>query len=833
MTSTATAMSSYLVQPDLRTPPPEDKYDIAQIPFSFALDPFQQHAISAIQQEHNVLVCAKTGSGKTLVGEYQIHYSLAKGKRIFYTTPIKSLSNQKFHDLAEQYPGASVGIMTGDIKFRPDAQIIVMTTEILRNLLYKRGTQTENLGLTASLSLTELDAVIFDECHYINDPDRGKVWEETMILLPADVKLIMLSATLDRPEHFADWLGELKQRPIHLIQTQYRIVPLTHTLYHDGHLQTILDPAEAFNDRVYSDWIRARTQTAKAHDRFQETVRNARLQGQEGAVAGKVHTADFTHTLNELVGFLNTRASLPALFFVLSRAKCEEYARRVSHDLLTSSETAAVTNIIGFHLSRYKSLETMPQFHLISDLLKRGIAFHHSGLLPLLKEIVEILFTKGLVRLLFATETFAVGLNMPTKTVVFTGLMKYDDRAEGMRLLRTDEYIQMAGRAGRRGKDTEGLVIYHPDRTPVSVSELRQIMKGNRQPVQSRMDFHYDFLLKTMQTGSLRWLNLMKQTYWFRQRQEHMRELREEFRTTESAIVTLESQVSADAFREIEVRKMLEQRIKQSVNQAKREAQRELGQWDNKHMGAKWATATRLYPEYHTAKTQVETIHKDLETLEACDQQLQPVIAFLRRAEFITMDDALPTEELSATNLTHRGILATEVNEGHPIMMPELFLQGSASNLLGDDLVALLAAFMEGEDKPNEATRQPSISTLRVSADARNALYALNDIAVRYMTLEDEICPTLSSPDYWKLSLFWIEPILRWIGGDHMAVICQEYGIFEGNFTRTILKMNNLLDEWSSLATFCQRPEQIESIVEIKSRLVRDIVLPDSLYLRI
>ncbi len=278
---------------------------------------------------------------------------------------------------------------------------------------------------------------------------------------------------------------------------------------------------------------------------------------------------------------------------------------------------------------------------------------------------------------------------------------------------------------------------------------------------------------------------------------------------------------------------MLEQRIKQSVNQAKREAQRELGQWDNRHMGAKWATATRLYPEYHTAKTQIETIHKDLETLEACDQQLQPVIAFLRRAEFITIDDDLPTEELSATNLTRRGILATEVNEGHPILMPELFLQGSASALLGDDLVALLAAFMEGEDKPNEATRQPSISGLRISADARNALYALNDIAVRYMTLEDEICPTLSSPDYWKLSLFWIEPILRWIGGDHMAIICQEYGIFEGNFTRAILKMNNLLDEWSSLATFCQRPEQIESIVEIKSRLVRDIVLPDSLYLRI
>ena len=186
---------SFLHTPDLSKKPEV----LPPHPYSFPLDPFQEHAICAIAKDENVLVCAKTGSGKTLVGEYQIYHSLQKGKRVFYTTPIKSLSNQKFNDLKHLFPEASVGIMTGDIKFCPDAQIVIMTTEILRNLLYKKGTTTEHLGLTASISMENLDAVIFDECHYINDKDRGKVWEETMILLPPSINLVMLSATLNHP----------------------------------------------------------------------------------------------------------------------------------------------------------------------------------------------------------------------------------------------------------------------------------------------------------------------------------------------------------------------------------------------------------------------------------------------------------------------------------------------------------------------------------------------------------------------------------------------------------------------------------------------------------
>ena len=199
--------------------------------FKYPLDTFQQHAVAAISRDENVLVTAKTGSGKTFVGEYQIAHSLAKGGRVFYTTPIKSLSNQKFHDLKGEFPGASVGIMTGDMKFCPDAQIVIMTTEILRNLLFKQGSSTQALGITANLSLDGLDAVVFDECHYINDRDRGAVWEETMILLPREVGLVLLSATIESPELFAGWLGELKKKPIHLISTQFRVVPLQHAVY--------------------------------------------------------------------------------------------------------------------------------------------------------------------------------------------------------------------------------------------------------------------------------------------------------------------------------------------------------------------------------------------------------------------------------------------------------------------------------------------------------------------------------------------------------------------------------------------------------------------------
>lgn len=316
-------------------------------PFTFALDTFQQYACAAIAADENVLVTAKTGSGKTLVGEFQIHHSLAKGKRVYYTTPIKSLSNQKFHDLKQTFP--SVGIVTGDIQFCPQADVVIMTTEILRNLLFKRGGPTEGVGLTAGLSIDDVDAVVFDEVHYINDPERGKVWEECLLLLPPRIRLVLLSATLDQPERLGRWLGDLKQVPLHLISTSYRLVPLVHCVQRGEFRATVMDAGGTFFGDAYQRWLQDRAEAQSKADKHKEAVR---ARDGDAISRGDARVHSFLHQMNAMVRRLQSQNLLPGLFFVLSRRKCEEYAAKVEDTLIDSSDAAAIQNIVRFHLHR-------------------------------------------------------------------------------------------------------------------------------------------------------------------------------------------------------------------------------------------------------------------------------------------------------------------------------------------------------------------------------------------------------------------------------------------------------------------------------------------------
>jgi len=811
--------TEYLIQPDLTKP----VTDLPSSPFSFPLDPFQQYALKAIHQNHNVLICAKTGSGKTLVGEAAIYKVLASGGRIFYTAPIKALSNQKFSDFTKQFPDATVGLMTGDIRFQPDAQIVIMTTEVFLNLLLKKGSKTEGLGLTASLSITGVQAVIFDECHYINDRGRGKVWEQAFMNVPKSIQLVLLSATLANPEIFASWLGNLKEVPCHLIQTQYRIVPLTHAVLDpitDALIVTQTPGVEVYQDKAYRDWLQTRKDILDGHRKFQDKVHNKVISGEKGPVEGKVRMKAFPHQLNHTLGLLQTRNQLPALFFVFSRKGCEVLANQVTLDFLDSSETAAANHIIDFHLHKFKSLESLPQFHALKSLLLKGIAFHHSGLLPLLKEIVEILFLKGLIKVLFATETFAVGLNMPTKTVVFTGLSKYDDENNGMRLLRTDEYIQMAGRAGRRGKDTEGLVIYLPERDPVSVYELQQIMKGSREPVVSRMDFHYDFLLKTLNANGPTWLQQMEKSYWFHQRSRvKVQNARE--------ILILKSQVET-------MNSLLTEEVKALIKQ-KTELEAQLKSVKHKQQGKIRAEidALPLRPTDLANYQTVTNFHRDLQELEAYQVSLENhsatikgPVTFLRAAGYLKESEAAP-ELLTQEDLTLKGLLATEINEGNPILMTELFMSKKAHDLSGPELATLLSFFLEDFDK-NESY---VLDTLGIPPKVKEAALSLNDESYRLGELEGK-CGATKSETAWFLSLQWSELVYRWITEEtHIAILCSEYNTFEGNVVRGILKLVNLLDEWLSMATYCNEASQIEKITALKPLLMRDIVMPNSLYL--
>ena len=781
--------------------------------YPYKLDPFQTHAIAAIDQGHNVLVTAKTGSGKTLVGEYSIAHCLKKGQRVFYTTPIKSLSNQKFYDLKQMYPGiGQVGIMTGDIKFCPDASIVIMTTEILRNLLYKQGTATQHIGLTASLSIDNLGAVIFDECHYINDKDRGKIWEETMILLPHSVSLILLSATLDSPHYFAEWLGHLRNRPCALIETQYRVVPLIHNVLSGKTSHVLMDAKENFYPKVYKDWLVSREKRVKDSEDYKASVHKAREGGHQGRVEGKVKVTSFIHQLNETVELLHEKELLPALVFVFSRKDCEKYAEKIEHQLLDSSDSCLADRIFEFHLRHHKkSLETMAQYNSLKRQIIRGIAFHHSGIVPVLKEVLEILFSKGLIKLLFCTETFAVGINMPTKTVLFLGLTKYDTDCEGQRLLRTDEYIQMAGRAGRRGKDTVGHVYYLPEREPPSVEEIQKIMKGGKPRVQSRMEFGYDFLLKTFHSGNLKWKSLVEKSYWYRQWEQNQESIRKEIELLTKKLN--ESTLTQQDRIELENKKEIETTIKTTQNAKRRDAQKLLETWKNTHVGPKWSKAEELY------KTDSQTMKEKKELENIYTTNMNYTNAIERRIKFLET-----IEFLSDTTLTSKGIAATEFNEGHPILCTELAFRKTLDNLTAEEIVTVLSCFITESKKEDE----PSLDSLNIPTHLRNIFYTIGDMSYEFSKKE-----TSMSTTFWDLSTTWIEPAWRWIQGESAMQIINDYQFFEGNFVRAMLRLNNLVDEWNGVSTLLENIEMLDKMRNIQNVLVREFLVPDSLYLHL
>jgi superfamily II RNA helicase len=811
-------MTSFLKIADVQRGPSEMPID-PPINYKFPLDPFQQHAMKAICSEENVLVTAKTGSGKTLVGEVQIAYSLRKGKRVFYTTPIKSLSNQKFNDLKKQF--GSVGIMTGDIKFCPDANVVIMTTEILRNLLFKQNSSTKSVGITADLSCIGLDAVIFDECHYINDPDRGHVWEEIMILLPSDVKMVMLSATLDHPEYFAEWLGQLKQKPIHLISTEYRIVPLTHTIWYGQQSHTLMDSKNIYNDKVYKDWLAWRLDKEKAHDKFQQKVKDARASGHEGPVDGKTRPTSFLHQMNELVVTLEKRELLPALFFVLSRKDCEKYANKVESTLITSSEKADLIHIWNFHLRHNKdTLEKVSQYHSLRHLVEKGIAYHHSGLVPMLKEIIEILFSKGFIKILFATETFAVGINMPTKTAVFIGVKKYDERCEDMRVLTTAEYLQMAGRAGRRGLDTMGTVIYLPDRNPIEPHEMRAMMCGGKAEVTSRMEFDYAFILKTIHSGNHKWLDILENSYWRRQRQVQIDELRVERVKFQNRLATL--QISSDDMEVVQQRVELEQQIGTLTNAKRKKAELQLQRWKDEYKGIKWDNNMKSYNEILSIQRQLKALDDNEIILLDTSSDIECKIRVLEQAGFLRHND--DPKSHTKDSLTLLGVLSTELNESSPLLISQFYMTEMAKQLEPIELLTVLSSCILDGKIENETP----LSSIQVPDSIKDSLYKLTDFWDTIKKIESQ---NKSAPSKWSLATFWIGPIWEWMHGEAAASICSTYGIYEGNLIRAVLKLQNMLEEWRSMAAVCGHLDIIDKFRDAHELLVKEVVIQDSLYL--
>lgn len=432
----------------------------------YRLNPFQVEAVEAIRAGSNVLVSAPTGAGKTLVAEYAILEAVRRGRRCIYTAPIKALSNQKYRDFKAD-PEIDVGILTGDVTIHPAAQVLVMTTEILRNTIF----ESPHL-------LRDVDFVVFDEIHFLDDPERGTVWEESLIFAPEGIRFICLSATVSNVRELGEWLGEIRSHPIAVVESHDRPVPLTYLLYSERHGTFDL----ARRERVRKNLSPPTRERSKARGRSHGDRRGP---DRENWTA----SPDCSPLLDQL----QRDRLLPVLVFSFSRKDCERLAyRNLERELLEPDETERMREVQRELVETFQ-LDPRELAGDVFSMARRGIGFHHAGMLPVHKELVERMFTSGLLKLLFTTETFALGINMPARTVVFHSLRKFD--GVSFDYMSTRDFLQMAGRAGRQGLDTEGLVYTLLSPRDLSEAPLQRLFAGRPEAVESRFRLSFSSIL--------------------------------------------------------------------------------------------------------------------------------------------------------------------------------------------------------------------------------------------------------------------------------------------------------------------------------------------------
>ncbi|XP_010541438.1 PREDICTED: DExH-box ATP-dependent RNA helicase DExH11 isoform X2 [Tarenaya hassleriana] len=500
--------------------------------FPFELDRFQKEAIYYLEKGESVFVAAHTSAGKTVVAEYAFALATKHCTRAVYTAPIKTISNQKYRDFCGKF---DVGLLTGDVSIRPEASCLIMTTEILRSMLY-RGADI----------IRDIEWVIFDEVHYVNDVERGVVWEEVIIMLPRHINFVLLSATVPNTVEFADWIGRTKQKEIRVTGTTKRPVPLEHCLFYSGELYKVCE-----NEMFIPRGVKDAKDTHKKKNSSSVTAGPKPLTGSSGHQDGNRSQKHENHSRGKqnkhssskhlgnssgtwqydgsqkngnlrrsatsnwllLINKLSKKSLLPVVVFCFSKNYCDKCADTlIGTDLTSSSEKSEIRVFCDKAFSRLKGSDrNLPQVLRVQSLLRRGIGVHHAGLLPIVKEVVEMLFCRGVIKVLFSTETFAMGVNAPARTVVFDALRKFDGKE--FRQLLPGEYTQMAGRAGRRGLDKIGTVIIMCRDEIPDESDLRRTIVGSATRLESQFRLTYIMILHLLRVEELKVEDMLKRSF--------------------------------------------------------------------------------------------------------------------------------------------------------------------------------------------------------------------------------------------------------------------------------------------------------------------------------
>ena len=813
--------------------PSNSKYESHFELYPYPLSSFQKYAIEGIIHENNVLITAHTGSGKTLPAEFAIQHFVKRGKKVIYTSPIKALSNQKFYEFSIKYPEISFGLLTGDIKTNPTADVLIMTTEILMNYLFNQNCETKgNLDFQIHIE-SELGCVIFDEVHYINDEHRGQTWEQTILMLPAKIPMVMLSATIDNPIGFAEWIEQREgSNPVYLASTDHRVVPLTHY----GFFATTEKPFKEIKNKEVQAKIRAATNRLillkTAEGQFTE----------KGYAELKSMTELFdTHrffmkrkfVLNRLAEYLKENEMLPAIVFVFSRKAVEQCAEEMTTNLL--EDDSKVPYIIQREcdqiirkFSNYREYLELPEYVSLVKLLEKGIGIHHSGMIPVLREIVELMISKKYIKLLFATESFAIGLDCPIKTAVFSALRKFDGSA--IRDLMPHEYTQMAGRAGRRGIDTVGHVVHCNNLFDLpQINEYKVVLCGSPQQLSSKFKITYSTVLNLMKSGQhANYHTFVEKTMLKKQLESAVIESR----------ATVEDTRVESKKREFYLEQMrtpreicdeymsLERDFSMFSNKKKKECDRKMKNMKEQY---KWlAEDVHQMKEHEKTGQRLKSAEKELEYIENYSKiQMNKMCGILLSRGFI-----IPTcePEEKGYNLTRLGTIAANIHEIHPLIGSQLFVCLSETPVYAKEIAVLLSVFIDIKVPDEYRRNSPSEGYLKSTFEK------ISGWAEEYDTVETAE-NTRTGFRYDRLLQYDLtEDIEEWFGcetEEQCKYFIQKIKdkISVGDFTKAVLKIIVIANEFISICEEIGNIDLLSKLKMIEPAIRKYIATSQSLYI--
>lgn len=836
--------------------------------YKFELDIFQKLSIGSIERDESVLVSAHTSCGKTVVAEYAIAQSINNKQRVVYTSPIKALSNQKYRELEAEFE--DVGLMTGDVTINPEASCLVMTTEILRNMLY-RGSEV----------IREVHWIIFDEIHYMRDKERGVVWEETIILLPKHVRMIFLSATIPNALEFAEWIAYIQQQVVHVVYTEKRVIPLTHYFQTDS-LYLIQD--NAFHLKEFNNSMKA---------------------------------IPSRKDMDKILPAAIEKVNLPAVVFSFSRKDCEAYAVKVKKDFLDQEEKDLVKTIFENAIaSLRKEDREIVIIEKMLTILQRGIGIHHSGLLPIIREIVEILFQESLIKVLFATETFSIGLNMPAKTVIFTSLRKFD--GQNRRLLTSGEFIQMSGRAGRRGLDDRGHVISIITEG-LAISQVKTMFSSNSDKLFSAFRLTYNMVLNLLRVEGLSPEYILSRSFYHFQAYKNA--LEEENKIMNVEYVE-ETRLSELLVKRYELYKLRNERLSNTYREhiisrgrivdlmvprngyalpIKNAIVKELRNdivfvyvFTNKDIelrefplkcvsdvyDVRCKVDIKVFSKKFKALDYTDDINREISAVESQTKSLSPTVDFssclfcknLSRSclvdcvytssgvpvldqaiehlkylqeqenlqekiehleklkEIYHMDECKKMilvlkrlEYIDETSVLLKGKMASEISACDELVITEMIFNSEFADLPLIDMVSLLSC-MVCEERPNDNA---------IMSEENDKLFELIiKASERVCDVRNSIGLEVRHEEYIKRFSYEMMDIVKmWLTGRTFVEICDSTSVFEGTIIRTFKRLEELLRQLSSAAAVIGNSGLVDLFGQGIFLIKRDIIFANSLYL--